>query len=182
MSRKYHTDSANSGKCLSVEFQESGNPGENVATIELRTVNPAASEDAKLLVGESKRDFLKVYAPENSFALTADSLGKGNLAFLVGYVGEEPVACGGIFELEPGCAEIKSMYVRPEARGRGHSRTLLAALEETARALGLRRLRLETGDKQHVALALYQSAGYIRIPRFGPYQTSATSICMEKRI
>src|SRR5687767_9870294 len=49
--------------------------------------------------------------------------------FLVLYDGDRPVACGGLRRLDAGAAEIKRMYVAPEARGRGYSRRLLAALE-----------------------------------------------------
>jgi hypothetical protein len=47
---------------------------------------------------------------------------------------------------------------------------MLAAVEASARAAGRRRLILETGDRQPEAIALYESAGYARIPDFGYYQ------------
>ena len=63
------------------------------------------------------------------------------------------------------------MFVVPEAQGRGLSRLLLTALEDAARELGYRRLRLDTGDRQPVALHLYVSAGYCEIPDYNgnPY-------------
>lgn len=72
------------------------------------------------------------------------------------------------------------MYVIPAARGRGFSRVMLTALEENARALGVRRLVLETGPRQAEALALYSRAGLIRIARFGEYVESQLSLCMGK--
>jgi GNAT superfamily N-acetyltransferase len=47
----------------------------------------------------------------------------------------------------------------PEARGRGWARRLLTALEDAARELGYRRVRLDTGRLQPAALALYPAAG-----------------------
>jgi putative acetyltransferase len=41
---------------------------------------------------------------------------------------------------------------------------------------------LETGDKALAALGLYESAGYARLPCFGAYAASPTSICLEKRL
>ena len=66
-------------------------------------------------------------------------------------------------------AELKRLYVRPTARGRGLARRLLTAVEESARECGFRRLILECGDKQPEAVGLYQASGYVRIPDFGFY-------------
>ncbi|MBA3328279.1 MAG: GNAT family N-acetyltransferase [Solirubrobacterales bacterium] len=91
--------------------------------------------------------------------------------FLVGYDDERPVACGGVRRLEPGVAEIKRMYVVPDARGRGIARALLTALEEAARELGYERVRLDTGPRQPHARALYESVGYTEVPDYNanPY-------------
>ena len=63
-------------------------------------------------------------------------------------------------ELDAGVAEIKRMYVRPPARSQGVAAVLLAALESTARSLGYRAVRLDTGPKQSHALRLYRRAGF----------------------
>ena len=84
----------------------------------------------------------------------------------MGYDGDEAVAGGGIRRLEAGVAEIKRMFVRPEARSRGVARALLEALEQTARELGYERVRLDTGPKQVHGLALYRSAGYVDVPAY----------------
>jgi GNAT superfamily N-acetyltransferase len=103
-------------------------------------------------------------------------------AFLVGWEGEEPVACGGVCRHDETTAELRRMYVRPEARGRGLSRALLGALEEEARGLGYGFVRLETGDRQPEAIGLYVSSGYLPIPRFGPFAEDERSVCLEKRL
>jgi GNAT superfamily N-acetyltransferase len=51
------------------------------------------------------------------------------------------------------------MYVVPRARGQGLSRRLLSALEAEALTLGYSFVRLETGNLQTEAVALYASAG-----------------------
>jgi GNAT superfamily N-acetyltransferase len=91
--------------------------------------------------------------------------------FLVLYDGDRPVACGGLKRSTPDVAEIKRMYVAPEARGRGFSRRLLAALEGAARELGYRKVRLDTGAYQPLAQGLYERAGYRPVPRYNdnPY-------------
>lgn len=79
-----------------------------------------------------------------------------------------------------GDAEIKRMYVTPEARGLGLARRLLAALEADAAAAGRTRMVLETGTKQPEAIALYESSGYTPCAKFGEYRHEPLSRCYAK--
>ncbi|NUW40648.1 GNAT family N-acetyltransferase [Nonomuraea rhodomycinica] len=97
-------------------------------------------------------------------------------------VGGQAVGCAGLQPLEPGVGEVKRMYVRPAARGRGLSRRLLTEVEAMAGERGIHTLRLETGRLFTEAIGLYTAAGYVRIPRFGPYAGCAESVCFEKRL
>jgi GNAT superfamily N-acetyltransferase len=92
--------------------------------------------------------------------------------FLVAWLDGRPAGCGGwrTWHGDPDVAEIKRMYTVPEARGRGVATALLRALEDSARRAGRTRAVLETGDRQPEAIALYQKAGYQRIPDFGFYK------------
>ena len=103
-------------------------------------------------------------------------------AFVVGWDGEEPVACGGVIRYDETTAEIRRMYVAPSARGRGLSRAVLEALENEARQLGYEFVRLETGDRQPEAIKLYASSGFEPIPRYGPFADDPRSVCFEKRL
>ena len=80
--------------------------------------------------------------------------------YLVGWEGPSAVAGGGLRHLDEGLAEVKRMFVRPQARSRGIAGQLLAALEDSARSLGYRRARLDTGPKQMHAVRLYERSGY----------------------
>ena len=91
------------------------------------------------------------------------------------------MACGGVCRFDAESAEIRRMYVVPERRGAGLSRRILGALEDEARSLGYRRVRLETGIRQHEALGLYRFlSGFAEIPRYGPYVDDELSVCFEK--
>ncbi len=72
-------------------------------------------------------------------------------AYYVGYEGPGAVAGGGLRRLGDGVAEIKRMYVRPEARSRGVAAALLRTLEEAATAMGYTcdppRHRPQAGDR-----------------------------------
>lgn len=102
--------------------------------------------------------------------------------FLVGRLHGEPIACGGWRIVEPGLAELKRMYVASGFRGRGLSRILLAALEDSARRAGVHRLRLETGHRQPEAIRLYETSGYSRIDKFGVYRHDPGSTCFGKSL
>ena len=119
----------------------------------------------------------------NFFRLDADEVGEGRGAFFIAYLEGLAVGCGAVRRTGDAIAEIKRMYVSPSARGRGVGRLMLSTLEEEARRLGARRLLLETGPRQREALALYQNAGFTRIPLYGEYVHTPhpdLSVCMAK--
>lgn len=84
-------------------------------------------------------------------------------AWRVAYLGGDAIGCGGVKRFDELAAEVKRVYVRPVARGRGVARALMSALEADARELGYRRLRLDTGMQQPDALRLYLGLGYVEI-------------------
>jgi GNAT superfamily N-acetyltransferase len=87
-------------------------------------------------------------------------------AFLVGYVDGTAVCCGGVKRLPDGACEIKRMYVVPDARRQGVARSLLRALEDTARGLGFTVARMDSGPRQQDAIAFYGREGYAPIGNF----------------
>ncbi len=69
----------------------------------------------------------------------------------------------GTFGLEPAgdnAAELRRMYVAPEARRHGLARRMLAEAERLCVTAGLHRLMLSTSELQEAALALYRGASY----------------------
>jgi len=119
----------------------------------------------------------------NHFRLDPGEVTDGRGAFLVVYADGAPVGCGALRVLDRETAELKRMYVTPTARGRGLGRRLVAALEAEARAIGVKRLVLETGIRQAAALALYRATGFDPIPLYGEYRASPeTSVCLGKEV
>lgn len=111
-------------------------------------------------------------------------------SFFLGYLGQRAVATGAwrrttaatLPGLPPGAdlAEVKRMYVSPTAQRRGLARRMLAHLETSAAATGVKGMVLETGTAQPEAIALYESAGYVPVPGFGHYRDSPLSRCFGR--
>lgn len=142
-----------------------------------------SAEVSRTLVACLNAELTGVY-PEpgaNHFQLDPEEVAEGRGTFVIVYRDGAPVGCGALRRLDPNTAEVKRMYVSPAVRGQGLGRRLVAALEAEARALGVRRLVLETGIRQVAALALYRATGFQPIPLFGEYCLSPeTSICLGK--
>jgi len=152
------------------------------ATITVARVG-LSSEVSRTLIASLNAELTGVY-PEpgaNHFDLDSEEVAQGRGTFLVVYRDGAPVGCGALRLLDSNTAELKRMYVSPPARGQGLGRRLVAALEAEARALGVRRLVLETGVRQTAALALYRATGFQPIPLFGQYcRSPETSVCLGK--
>lgn len=90
---------------------------------------------------------------------------------LVAFDGEEGAAlgCCCLQWIGEGVGEIKRTYVRPEARGQGVGRALLCRALEEARAVGYRRLVLDSAPTMEAAHDLYRSVGFRET---GPYPES----------
>jgi len=113
------------------------------------------------------------YDPERALPASAEEMSPPAGLFLVAYLREAPIGCGGLKRRGRGVAEIKRMWVSQSARGLGLGRRLLTELERRARELGATRVRLDTNVALEEALALYRSNGYAEVPAFNtePYAT-----------
>ncbi|MFG1875602.1 GNAT family N-acetyltransferase [Sphaerisporangium sp. NPDC049003] len=147
---------------------------------------PLTGPTARALILELNAELAELYPEEgaNHFRLDPEEVRPGRGAFLIADDGETgtPLGCGAVRLTEPGVAEIKRMYVRSDARGRGIGRALLLALLDQAAALGAARVVLETGERQAEALKLYRGAGFAETERFGEYVDSPLSVCMAKTL
>jgi ribosomal protein S18 acetylase RimI-like enzyme len=69
----------------------------------------------------------------------------------------------------PETAEIKRLYVRDQARGKGLGRRLVEVILETAAERGYREIRLDTLPQMQAAIALYKSFGFVPVPPYGSH-------------
>lgn len=123
-----------------------------------------------------------LYPAEARYALDLASLSQPNVLFVVARDAHNcALGCGAIV-LDDTCGEVKRMYVRPEARGQGVAREIIASLEAAAHAAGCRALMLETGPYQPEALEFYARQGYERRGPFGDYPDHPLSVFMGKSL
>jgi GNAT superfamily N-acetyltransferase len=145
---------------------------------------PALTREVEELLTELDEILGAVYAPEQRHALSIDRLFQPDIRFYLARLDGEAMGCGGV-ALFDDYAEVKRMYARVPARGRGIGKALLARLEAEAREAGKSLLRLETGIHQTAAIGLYERWGFRRRGPFGHYaelppDAIATSLFYEK--
>ncbi|MBB4215180.1 GNAT family N-acetyltransferase [Rhizobium anhuiense] len=123
-----------------------------------------------------------LYPPESNHLVDLSLLEKPSVSFLVARSDDVIVGCCALVEAGDGTAEIKRMFVDPEARGLRIASGLMNALEAIAGEMQLTAIRLETGIYQPEAISLYRKYGYREIEPFGAYLPDPLSLFMEKRL
>ncbi len=136
---------------------------------------PADSASARACLNayfsELGRTFPAGFDPAASVTADPHEVAPPRGQFLLVRCAGRPRGCGAVKVLDDGVGEIKRMWLHPELRGRGVGRRLLEALEDSARELGVSRVRLDTSSHLPDALRLYRAAGYREIPAYNdnPY-------------
>jgi ribosomal protein S18 acetylase RimI-like enzyme len=90
----------------------------------------------------------------------------------------EGIVVGGPFE---DAAGLFSLWVAPEARGRGLGVSLVEAVIAWARDEGHARLLLDVGDHNAAAIALYAALGFERTGRTGTLPAPRTHVREHRR-
>ncbi|QWG21577.1 GNAT family N-acetyltransferase [Bradyrhizobium sediminis] len=143
--------------------------------------DPAQSEIIELL-RDGEEHSAELYPAESNHHLPLDALRSTNVRFFVVRNGSGRAVATGALVLYGPWAELKRMWVVPDARGQGVSKAVLAALEAKARSEQVAVLRLETGVESHAALGLYMHSGFRQRGPFGDYREDPLSVFMEKEL
>lgn len=121
--------------------------------------------------------------PRSRHAFPVERLADPRVSFFVARTQRaELLGCGALYRHAGGLGEVKSMYVRPQARRLGVARALLQQVEAAAREAGLARLSLETGAAFAPAIALYRAAGFIPCEPFAAYRPDPLSVFLTKAL
>jgi putative acetyltransferase len=157
------------------EAMTAGNP------LKLAVEDPSQPEIMALLrAGDAFAAAL--YPAKSNHHMPLGALRAANVHFLVARNESGRAVGTGALVLHGAWAELKRMWVIPEARGLGVSKLLLSALEAHARREGVRALTLETGVQNHAAQGLYIGAGFARCAPFGNYRPDPLSVFMRKEL
>lgn len=155
-----------------------------IPTVRIARERPVGA-DLTLLFERHTADMHIDTPPESIHMMDAGALDIPAVAFFVARENGKPLAMGAFKHLsDPGHAEIKSMHVLVEARGRGLSKIMLAHVEAAARAAHVTRLSLETGVQPGFVAArrLYERAGYNLCSPFEGYWDDPNSLFMTKEL
>ncbi len=148
----------------------------------LEIVAARATDPGPRALIEASQDLMRaMFRPEQNHFLPIEALAAPDIRFLVARDEEALLGCGAL-HVKPGYGELKSVFVRDAARGRGVGGALISGLEAAARAEGLGLLRLETADELAAACRLYERHGYARRGPFDAYAENGCSVFMEKRL
>lgn len=130
------------------------------------TRRPYDHPDALTLTERLQAWYVEVYGGPDRAVVAPEQFAPPDGDFLVGYRSGKPVAMGGwrrvgrVPGFEGELAEIKRVFVIPDARGQGWARAVMAALADSASREGIHQIVLETGTEQPAAIALYAALGY----------------------
>src|SRR3954470_21617301 len=144
------------------------------------------TDEIRLLVAQLEEELSAHYAAHQRHGLALEAIFRPHIHFFLARRAGQAVGCGGV-ALYPGSAELKRMFVAPDARGQGIANAVMERLAEVARTARRPLLRLETGDRQQAAIRFYERCGFRLCGPFEPYSSMppeniATSIFMEKPI
>jgi putative acetyltransferase len=143
-----------------------------------------ATPEVHDLIGGLENVLGAAYEAHRRHGLSIEQLFEPNVRFFLARLENLAVGCGGV-ALFDDYAEVKRMYTRPAARGRGVAKALLYRIEDEARGANKSVLRLETGTYQKEAIGLYEHMGFRPRGPFGPYAAMPacnieTSLFFEK--
>ena len=84
--------------------------------------------------------------------------------------GDHVLGCIAFKPLDPPrVAEIKRLFVRPQARGKGVGKALVQAAMTAAVQSGYDEIKLDTLPQMQSAIALYKASGFVPIPPYGSH-------------
>jgi putative acetyltransferase len=136
-------------------------------------------DEMRSLIAELNETLLALTPREACHHLTVEQMAEPSTTVWVAREDGVAVACGAL-KRHGRIGEVKRMYTKPSHQGRGIGGKIVEEIERVARAEGLARLVLETGDRHPAAYRVYERAGFRRCGRILDYPDSKWSVFYEK--
>jgi GNAT superfamily N-acetyltransferase len=137
--------------------------------VQIRSIDPEHRDAQYCLaeyVAELNRRATRTFDPSDGATAHPHEVRPPAGEFFVAYLHDEPIGCGAVKHHPGAPAEIKRMWIAPQARGLGLGRRLLETLEACAQAGGAQTAHIETNASLPEAIALYRSAGWVEVAAF----------------
>ena len=144
------------------------------------TTETPLQDEVRTLVAELNAVLLELTPPEHCHHLTVEQMADADTTVFIARDGGAAVACGALKRHEGGIGEVKRMYTRPSHRGQRIGQHIVARIEALARAEGLKRLVLETGDRHYAAWKVYERSGFTRCGPVLDYADVKCSVFYDK--
>lgn len=161
-------------------------------TTEPQPTNPAATSDiqVRLTTAQDPQCIDLISRQREEILLSNPNVGPNTVEipmFIVLSRAGKPLACGGLRLISKdvdSVAEMKRLYVVPEARGRAHgvADLLIRELEVCALGKGWTTLRAQTARNMTAANRLYERHGFELVENYGEYVGCGVTISYEKVI
>ena len=153
-----------------------------MSEVTIETADPNGAEARACLAtyeAELQARFPRGFDAAGAAAVPAPPMRAPHGVFLVARRGGEAIGCAGL-RSHGDWGEVKKLWVAPAARRLGFARRLMAAVEASAREMGLGVMRLDTNSALPEAIALYRRSGWVEIDRFN--DDPNPDIFFEKRL
>jgi putative acetyltransferase len=144
-------------------------------------VEDPLKEDLRGLISELNAALLELTPPEHCYHMTPEEMAQPGTTVFVAREDGMAIACGAL-KRHGGIGEVKRMFTRRSHQGRGIGGRVLDQIENAARAEGMTRLVLETGDRHPAAWRVYERAGFMRCGPVLDYPDTGWSVFYEKRL
>lgn len=142
-------------------------------------------DDVRQMIAELNEAMRPLTPPEFQFQMTAEQIAESaTTLFIARDNAGMAVAMGALKEHDADFGEVKRMYTRPKARGKGVGKQILERIEQLARERGVSKLMLETGEAPafESAWKIYERNGYRVRGAFLDYPDSGWSRFYEKSL
>lgn len=156
----------------------------NKLRFNIAVVDNLRSAEIAAFIEEHIRETRDVSPSQEKQPLDIEALRKPGITLWTATEDGRIIGCVALKRLGPDAAEIKSMRVAREHRGRGVGAALLRYILGEAKAMNLATLYLETGSTDFFVPArkLYERLGFGYCGPFGGYRADEHSVFMKKTL